>query len=150
MAGYRADAAAVFERVRESVDYFIDFNRSLADQRTMTELIACYVLSTWFLDGFTVIGFLWPNGDPGCGKTQLLDLVTHVAYLGQLILAGGSYASLRDLANYGACLAFDDAENISDPWVQQQQVVKEPLEPYILREGAKSWYGDGKKGIIKW
>ena len=37
-----------------------------------------------------------------------------------------------------------------DPWVQQQQVVKEPLEPYILREGAKSWYGDGKKGIIKW
>jgi hypothetical protein len=38
-----------------------------------------------------------------------------MAYLGQLILAGGSFASLRDLADYGATLAFDDAENISDP-----------------------------------
>jgi hypothetical protein len=35
--------------------------------------------------------------------------------LGQLILAGGSYASLRDLADYGATLCFDDAENLSDP-----------------------------------
>jgi hypothetical protein len=30
------------------------------------------------------------------------------------ILAGGTYASLRDLADYGACLGFDDAENIMD------------------------------------
>jgi len=37
-----------------------------------------------------------------------------MAYLGQVILAGGSYASLRDLADYGATLAFDDAEQIMD------------------------------------
>lgn len=114
-AGARPNPADVFTRLVATVDRFIDFDRSLADQRTMCEMVACYILATWFLDAFTVIGFLWPNGDRGSGKTQLLLVVTELAYLGQTILAGGSYASLRDLADYGACLAFDDAENLSDP-----------------------------------
>ena len=81
----------------------------------MCELIACYIMATYFLPAFKVIGFLWSNGDRGSGKTQLLNVVCEMAYLGQVLLAGGSYAALRDLADYGACLAFDDAENVSDP-----------------------------------
>ncbi|MGH7965778.1 MAG: hypothetical protein ACRERD_28840, partial [Candidatus Binatia bacterium] len=114
-ADYRPDPADVFTRIVEVVDRFIDFDRSLADQRTMCEIVACYIVATWFLDAFTVIGFLWPNGDRGSGKTQFLHVVTEIASLGQTILAGGSYASLRDMADYGATLAFDDAENLSDP-----------------------------------
>ena len=113
--GYRASAPEVFGRVGDVVDRFIDFNRSLAAQRTMAEFVSCSILSTYFLDAFTVIGFLWPNGDRGSGKTQLLNVVTELAYLGETILAGGSYACLRDLADYGATLAFDDAEQLSDP-----------------------------------
>jgi hypothetical protein len=113
--GSRSAPASVFRRVVDIVDRFIDFNKSLADQRTMAALTGCYILATWFLDGFNVIGFLWPNGDRGSGKTQLLHIVCELAYLGQVILAGGSFASLRDMADYGACLAFDDAENLSDP-----------------------------------
>lgn len=113
--GIRPDPVDVFERIVATVDTFIDFDRSLANQRTMCEMVACYILSTWFLDAFTVVGFLWPNGDRGSGKTQFLLVVTELGYLGQTILAGGSFASLRDLADYGACLAFDDAENLSDP-----------------------------------
>src|SRR5439155_2432205 len=79
---------------------------------TMCEFIACYVLSTYFLDGFNVVGYLWPNGEPGAGKTTLLQVVTETAYLGQLILAGSSYPCLRDMADYGATLAFDDAEAV--------------------------------------
>lgn len=113
-AGQRPDPADVFARVTDTVDRFIDFNKSLADQRTMAELVACYVLASYFLDAFNVIGFLWPNGDRGSGKTQLLTVAAELGYLGQVILAGGSFASLRDLADYGAMLAFDDAENMSD------------------------------------
>ena len=108
------DPREVFSQVVNVIDRFIDFDRSLADQRTMSELIACCILSTWFLDAFKVIGFLWPNGEPGSGKTQLLTLIAELGYLGQLILAGSSYASLRDLADYGATLCFDDAENVTD------------------------------------
>ena len=114
-AGDRPDAGDVFSRVADVVDRFLDFNKSLADQRTMSEAVACYVLSTWFLPAFNVVGYLWPNGDRGSGKTILLHTVAEMAYLGAVILAGGSYASLRDLADYGATLAFDDAENLSDP-----------------------------------
>ncbi len=100
-AGYRPDPAGVFGRICDCVDRFVDFDRSLADQRTMVEMVACYTMATWFLDAFTVTGFLWPNGDRGSGKTQLLDIISQMAYLGQLVLAGGSFAALRDMADYG-------------------------------------------------
>jgi len=113
--GKRSNPVDVFLKVVDVVNRFLDFDRSLGDQQTMSELIACFVLASYLLDAFNVIGFLWPNGEAGSGKTNLLIVVTEMAYLGQLILAGGSFASLRDLADYGATLAFDDAENISDP-----------------------------------
>lgn len=113
--GQRPDPVEIFLKVVDVVNRFLDFDRSLGDQQSMAELISCFVLASYLLDAFNVIGFLWPNGEAGSGKTNLLIVVTEMAYLGQLILAGGSFASLRDLADYGATLAFDDAENISDP-----------------------------------
>lgn len=79
----------------------------------MSELIACYIIATWFLDAFNVAGYIWPTGERGSGKTQLLSLICELSYLGQLVLASGSMATLRDLADYGAFLGFDDAENIT-------------------------------------
>lgn len=114
-SGKRPSPADVFNRIVEIVDRFIDFDRSLADQREMCEMISCFILSTWFLDAFNVIGYVWPNGERGSGKTQLLVLLAELGYLGQFILAAGSFAALRDLADYGALLCFDDAENLSDP-----------------------------------
>ena len=113
--GQRPDPANVFNRVVDTVDRFIDFDKSLAGQRTMVELIGCYIFATWQMDAFNVAGFLWPNGDRGSGKTQLLVAICELAYLGQVILSGGSFASLRDMADMGATLAFDDAEGLSDP-----------------------------------
>ena len=113
--GDRPDPAEVFRKVRDVIDSFMDFNRSLASQEVMCELVASYVLATYYLDAFNVVGYLWPNGDKGSGKTSLLATVCAMAYLGEVILAGGTYATLRDLAGYGATLAFDDAEAVMDP-----------------------------------
>ena len=113
--GQRPNPVDTFAKIVAVINRFLDFDRSLGDQQSMAELIGCYIMGTYLLDAFNVIGFLWPNGEAGSGKTNLLIVVTEMAYLGQLILAGGSFASLRDLADYGATLAFDDAENISDP-----------------------------------
>ena len=115
LGGQRPQPADVFNRIVDVIDRFIDFDRSLADQREMCEMVACYILATWFLDAFNVMGYLWPNGEPGSGKTQLLVILAELGYLGQFILAAGSFAALRDLADYGALLCFDDAENFSDP-----------------------------------
>jgi hypothetical protein len=113
LAGEQPNPVDVFDRVVSVIDRFVDFDRSLADQRTMADLVACYVLESYFLDALDVAGYLWPNGDRGSGKTTMLHVVSELGYLGQLILAGGTYAALRDLSDYGAVLAFDDAESLA-------------------------------------
>jgi hypothetical protein len=112
--GERPAPAEVFARLVTVVDRFIDFERSLATQTTMCELVACAILATYFLDAINVASYLWPNGESGSGKTTLLQVVTETGYLGQLILAGSSYPTLRDMADYGATLGFDDAEAVMD------------------------------------
>ncbi len=114
LAGERRRPADVFRRVAGVIDRFIDFARSLAPQEILCEMTACYVLSTYLLDALNVVGYFWPNGERGTGKTSYLQVVTELAYLGQVILAGSSYPCLRDLADYGATLAFDDAEAVMD------------------------------------
>ncbi len=108
------DPVDVFKRVTSVVNRFIDFSASLATQRVMCEFTACWDMATYLLDGLNVFGYLQPTGDRGSGKTQYLTLQAEISYLGQVILAGGSYATLRDLADYGATLCFDDAEGIMD------------------------------------
>lgn len=112
--GIYLDPIEVFEQIIETVDRFFDFSRSIADQRTMCELVATYILATWFIESFTVAGYIWITGGRGSGKTQLLNLISELAYLGQTILASSSLPTIRDLADCGAFLGFDDAaENIS-------------------------------------
>ena len=114
-AGGRPPPLDVFQRLVSLIDRFMSFDRSLADQNSMCELLSCYILTTWFLDAFNVIGFLWPNGTHGTGKTKLGILVCEVAYLGEVLLSGSTYACLRDLADLGAAMLFDDAEDLTDP-----------------------------------
>ncbi len=115
LQGKRPDPVQVFFDVKAVINRFLDFDHSIGAQKVMAELVSCYCLATYLLEAFNVIGFLWSNGEKGSGKTNLLIVVSEISYLGQLILAGGSFASLRDLADYGATLAFDDAENLADP-----------------------------------
>ncbi|HEX8197590.1 MAG TPA: DUF3854 domain-containing protein [Pyrinomonadaceae bacterium] len=110
---YKPDAIDVFLKASNSYDHFLDFNRSLADQQTMCELSACFALSTWFLDAFNVTGFIYTTGGKGSGKSKHLNLTCELAYLGQFIGASGSFATLRDMADCGSFLGFDDAEAIN-------------------------------------
>ena len=112
--GERPDVRAVFGALCSVYDRYLDFSRSLAGQQTMVRLSACASLQTWYMAAFTVLGYLWPNGEKGSGKTKWATVWANTAYLGELLTMGGSFAALRDLANYGASLAFDDAESIGD------------------------------------
>ena len=70
LAKKNPDPANVFHRVTAIVDRFVHFNKSLADQNTMCELIGCQVIGTYLLDAFNVVGYVWATGDSGSGKTQ--------------------------------------------------------------------------------
>jgi len=115
ITGYRPDPKDIFDRVKSVIARFIDFDRSLADQETMSQMLACFVISTWFLDAFSVAPYIWANGERGSGKTSLLLILVRLSYLGSSLSPSGSFAALRDLADYGATLGLDDAEDLTDP-----------------------------------
>jgi hypothetical protein len=110
----RPNPADVFARIRAVYDHYIDFAQSLAPQPAMCDVSACFSLETWFAAAFTVLGYPWPNGERGSGKTQWGICWAGTSYLGEVLLASGTFAALRDLADYGAALLFDDAENLND------------------------------------
>ena len=112
----RPDPIDVFTRLVTVYDHFLDFSRSLDEQTQMCRLSACLSLMTWFVDAFTVLPYPWPNSPaPGSGKTKWGHCWTGTSYLGYLTSASGSFAALRDLADLGATLLFDDAEVLADP-----------------------------------
>jgi uncharacterized protein DUF3854 len=114
--GRRPDPNDVFARLTMVYDHFLDFSRSLDEQPRMCRLSACLSLMTWFADAFTVLPYTWPNSPtPGAGKTKWGHCWTKTSYLGHLTSASGSFAALRDLADVGATLLFDDAEVLADP-----------------------------------
>ncbi len=112
LAGDVMHPVDLLQRVCRVVDHFMDFNYCFGSQQHMSLFVALYIMATYFLDSFDVIGYLWPNGDKGCGKTKLISIVTSLGYLGELITVGSTSASMRDLAALGGILGFDDAENI--------------------------------------
>jgi hypothetical protein len=81
----------------------------------MSEMLSCFAISTWFLDAFSVSPYIWANGERGSGKTSLLFILVRLSYLGVPLSPSGSFAALRDLADYGATLGLDDAEDLTDP-----------------------------------
>lgn len=115
IAGGRHDPAEAFDQLKQCADHFLDFGkRNFGSSEELAELISCFIISTYLLEAFPVTGYLWSTGFSGSGKTTLLQVACKVAYLGQMILASGTFAALRDMADYGATLCFDDAENLSD------------------------------------
>jgi ribosomal protein L37AE/L43A len=114
-SGYRPNPAAVFGQVKDVILRFVDFTDSFTDPDGMGELMACYVLHTWFLDAFPAAGFLWVNGQAGSGKSTLMLVAAELGYLGQAVSPAGSFPSLRDLAHAGGMMGIDDAERLSDP-----------------------------------
>ncbi|NLD72707.1 MAG: DUF3854 domain-containing protein, partial [Chloroflexi bacterium] len=114
--GYRPeDVAGLVGRVAGVYDHFIDFGRSLGSQGEMCRLAACLSLATYFLPAWTVIGYLWFTGEKGAGKSQAGTVWALTSYLGRVVLSSGTFAALRDLAEAGAALVFDDAEVLADP-----------------------------------
>lgn len=123
--------AEVFTGVSGIVDHYVDFAHSLAGQRTMCELTACWIMASYFTASFDGVGYIWATGSPGSGKTQLLATLSRLAFLGRLVLGSSSYAATRDAASWGATMCFDDNEILDDP-------IKRELILAGSRRGAKT------------
>jgi len=151
-AGERPEAADVVARVARVYDRYIDFTSSLGDQATMCRFMACLSLSTYFLPAWSVVGYPWLTGEKGSGKTQAGMVWALTSYLGAMVLSSGSFAALRDLAEAGAALCYDDAEVLSDP--RKCDPDKRELALAGYRRGSqvplKEKDPDGDRWVTRW
>jgi hypothetical protein len=114
-AGERPHPVDVYRRVVRVIDHHVRFEKSLGGQPEMCELVAAYVLHTYFLEASNVASYIWYQGERGAGKTQALKTTTSLGFLGMQLLGGSTTPTLRDLSDYGALIGLDDAENVSKP-----------------------------------
>jgi hypothetical protein len=113
--GGRRNPVETFAEVAGIFDHFMDFRGSLAPQAEMCELSACLSLMTWLADAFTVLPYPWTTSPgAGSGKSNWGLCWVKTSYLGYPTTMGGTFSALRDLAEMGATLLFDDAELLSD------------------------------------
>ena len=112
-------------------DHFLDFDRSLADQRTMAEFSACLVLLTWLAPAFDVLPYAWPSGGWGSGKTKWLTCWALAGHMGEVTTMAATLSTVRDLAELGAALGFDDAERLVDPKRAADAGVQEKRELFL-------------------
>lgn len=107
------DPAECFKRVSNSIDHFVSFDGSFASQADLSDFLACWVIGTYATDAFDTVGYVWPNGERGCGKTQCLKTIMSLSFMGLTATSSSSFASVRDEAALGGTLGFDDCENLS-------------------------------------
>lgn len=101
-----------FDQTVSSIDRFVSFDGSFSPQSDMSEFLACWVIGTYATDVFDTVGYIWPNGERGSGKSQCLKTLMSLAFMGQTITSSSSFATVRDEASLGATLGFDDCENV--------------------------------------
>lgn len=113
LAGDRPIPVEVFLSVERAAHHFIDFGHRRDDDQVIGEIIALYVMSTYFIDAFSSVGYLWIYGTVGSGKTKLACFCVELSMLGELLLGSSSFASVRDIAETGAAIGFDDVNSLS-------------------------------------
>jgi hypothetical protein len=83
------------------------------------DLAAHFILMTWVYDRFTAVPYLRFLGEPGTGKSRMLQVLGHLSYKG--IFAGGATTSsplFRLIEVYRGTLVIDEADyKTSDAWV---------------------------------
>lgn len=114
LKGRRPSGEEIFQEMRKAVDHFVSLPGSAEEVQRITSLPAVWCLGTFFLPAFDVVGYLWPTGERGSGKTQFLNVIAKLSFLGRVVTSSSSFASIRDEADYGATLCFDDCENIKE------------------------------------
>jgi len=120
--GKRPEPAAVFGRMVEVLEHFLDFDGGLSvapsgpeDQRGWAEALAVMALTTWMTPALDYLPRLWLTGDGPGAASRALALMAQLCYLGTVLSGPQMPAAVRELAASGATLAYDNADEADRP-----------------------------------
>ena len=111
------------ERLLEEITKFIC--RYANVPKEWMEIISLYVLMTWVYDRFTAVGYLRFLGEPGTGKTRMLQLCAAISY--KPTIASGNItgpALFRTLDLVRGTMAVDEGDfKNSEEWSDMTKVL---------------------------
>jgi hypothetical protein len=100
------DGSQLFNNCRELLRLYLSFK----DER-MYDLLTTWVIGTYVYMVFSHFGYLFLHShSPRCGKTRLLEVLSHLCFEATSVLNGPTVPTIRDSAAGGQTLALDTLE----------------------------------------
>lgn len=93
----------------KDIKHFICLYADLPEE--WLEIISLYILMTWVFDRFTAVPYLRFLGEPGTGKTRLLQICSSISYKGTVASGNITGAALfRTIDRIRGTMAVDEAD----------------------------------------
>jgi hypothetical protein len=93
----------------EDIKHFICLYADLPEE--WLEIVSLYILMTWVFDRFTAVPYLRFLGEPGTGKTRLLQICSSISYKGTVASGNITGAALfRTIDRIRGTMAVDEAD----------------------------------------
>jgi len=114
------NAADVFQRLAERIEYFLEFPAAHAPGTTTT--LACWTVLSYCYHAFPVLPYLYVGGPLGSGKSRVFEVLSRLVFRPLSSSNMTAAALFRTLHSRGGCLLLDEAERLKqtkDPDVAQ-------------------------------
>lgn len=105
--GYEVNIADIYQKVYDYIRRFIVF----PDERYLTYL-ALWSIGTYVFMVFRYYPYVWLNAEKGSGKTLLMDILSKIAYNGDLTTNPTESVIFRDISNNLITLFIDEVERL--------------------------------------
>lgn len=97
----------LYGRIRDYIKRFIFF----ADQRCVVYL-TLWVMGTYLFTVFRYYPYVWLNAEKGSGKTLLMEILSSIAFNGELVTNPTEATLFRDVANNMTSIFIDEVEKL--------------------------------------
>lgn len=95
----------IFNEIKAHIKYYVQL-----EEEGQYDVVACWIIATYFFEMFDAFGYLYLTGTKGCGKTKLLKTVATLAFNGKLNIGIKSASLFRSVHGSKLTLCLDEID----------------------------------------
>lgn len=95
----------IFEEIKAHIKFYIQL-----EDENQFDIVACWIIATYFFEMFDAFGYLYLTGTKGCGKTKLLKIVASLAFNGKMNVGIKSASLFRSVHGSKLTLCLDEID----------------------------------------
>ena len=95
----------IFDEIKAHIKYYIQL-----EDENQFDIVACWIIASYFFEMFDAFGYLYLTGTKGCGKTKLLKIVASLAFNGKMNVGIKSAGLFRSVHGSKLTLCLDEID----------------------------------------